>query len=206
MTMLWWEATQAHIGPATVVSPVCFEIRKRRESMTMYHWLYRLLAVLLLATLAACGGGQADAPAEEADAPAEEAETGTESEGGEVGGIPVYPGATLPESGSPLAQGMEAMQEQMQAMQDVDGISIEAEGYVLPEGTTFEDVQSFYDEELTGQGWETMSDFDETVGGAIPNGGMTGWMKSETEIFTVMVMEEPQSGSNFMLTSYATEN
>jgi hypothetical protein len=62
-----------------------------------------------------------------------------------INDIPIYPGATPAESGSELAEMVDSMRRQSGG--DV------VEGYVLPEGITYEDAIAFYKAEMPELGW-----------------------------------------------------
>ncbi len=93
-----------------------------------------VLAVLLLA-LVACG----DSPATLED-------------------IPAYAGATAVKSGEdPIADTLVQNMEQDASLRGDLGVggSIAQMAYRLPDGTTWDQVKSFYDKELDAAGWES---------------------------------------------------
>ncbi len=167
--------------------------------MNVSDMLKRLLVVLSIVTLAACNfGGQATepttAPVEEATTPEGDAPMADEGE------LPLFPGATEPESGSPMATVLDTMKDQMASQENE--FDIQVDGYLLPEGTTFEDVQSFYNDELIALGWEEESTGDGSMP-EVPGGGTAAWTNGDEEALAVVVMENPTApGSNFLIVTH----
>lgn len=109
-------------------------------------WFLLVLLALLAVLLAACGGDPAT-----------------------VSDIPAYPDAAALQPGEdPIADTLINNMEQdanLRANMGVGG-SIEQMAYRLPAGTTWDQVKSFYDQELDGAGW------DSGMGG--PGGNLAG--------------------------------
>jgi hypothetical protein len=173
----------------------------------MHHWLYRLLAVLLLSTLAACGAGQANAPATPAAVQAtvaprattaqlEQAVTATTEEADAaatgIEAVPLYPGAIPPASGSELAAIVDGMKQQLVQGPGTDQGTVSVEGYVLPANVTFEDVMTFYEEELPARGWrlEPMSSAMTSASGSTATWSST----TGQEGVSIMAMDDPTGG------------
>ncbi|MEM8532267.1 MAG: hypothetical protein AAGF95_15585 [Chloroflexota bacterium] len=140
-----------------------------------------LMGAVMIIVLTACG---ANAPT-----PGNTEESGAASADGSDEAVPaapdvaLFPGAESPESDDPMAMVMDTFQEQV-ATQNA-GATVEA--YVLPQGTTFDDVQSHYESELTGRGWTTFA------GGEVSTGiGQAIWTNEDsTQTYTIQVFEDP---------------
>jgi hypothetical protein len=153
---------------------------------------------------AAEGGEMAEGNGEAA------AESGEMAEGGEMaadsgeaasGDIPVFPEATEPDADSQMAQMLETMKDQM-AQQEED-IDMQVEAYTLPEGTAFEDVRSFYEEEMSQRGWQAEEGADDMFA-SMPGGGAAAWSKGTNEAFAIVMMEDPSTGGSFLIITRGT--
>ncbi|NJO04240.1 MAG: hypothetical protein HC876_01140 [Chloroflexaceae bacterium] len=137
-------------------------------NLKLLYWLGTTLMLTML--LAACGGAPDTAP------------------------IPVFNGATeiTGDAGIMATTIRDALEQQ----QEQAGFETTTGVYNLPEGAMFADVEGFYEEELTGRGWER-----EDVGEApIPDGGMAGWSRGRDQAFVAMVVNDPLSGENVLVT------
>jgi hypothetical protein len=117
------------------------------------------------------------------------------------GDVPVFPEAAEPEADSQMAQMLDAMKEQMAQQQE--GIDMQIEAYTLPEGTAFEDVRSFYEEELSQRGWQAEEGADEMFS-SMPGGGAAAWSKGTDEAFAVVMMEDPSTGGSILIITRGT--
>jgi hypothetical protein len=85
-----------------------------------------------------------------------------------ISDIAIYPGATLMEVGQNTMA--DELAETIRTSAGAEGVSVEVNLYSLPEGTTWEDVKSFYDDEIGGTDWTpesdltTETDFFSTIG------------------------------------------
>jgi hypothetical protein len=85
-----------------------------------------------------------------------------------VSEIPVYPGATLMERGQNSI--VDELANTIRTSAEAEGVIVEMNLYSLPEGTTWDDVKSFYNDELGNTDWmsesnlATETDFFSTIG------------------------------------------
>lgn len=157
-------------------------------------------AVLLFATLTACGAARSEPPVQPGAA---SAPTGAPAANADTpGGVPLYPDAKTLESSSPLATVVDTMKQQL-AQQQNPGADVKIDAYTLPSGTTFDQVKKFYGDSLGGDGWKEASTTEQTNLG-IPGGGSATWLKDNNSVVTIMVMPDPtQSGNSVLLVSHA---
>lgn len=123
------------------------------------------------------------------------------SAGGELtslADLPLFPEAQEIDPSSPMATVVDAMRQQIE--QQEDAAEFEVEAYALPSTVTFADVQSFYDEALTGRGWISASEAGVEMP-EIPGGGVGAWTTdNQNEVISLVVMEDPmQTGESIMI-------
>lgn len=89
--------------------------------------------------------------------------------------VPLYPGAEPLQSGqNQLADPMVARMELLAGQR---GLFAEMESYAVPAGTTWDDIRSFYEEALAGEGWQPVPDLtveEETI-------RFVGWSRGKEE-------------------------
>jgi hypothetical protein len=136
-------------------------------------------AALMVALLAACGGGSTPSG----------------------GTLPLFAGAKPLEGGSPMAVAVDAAKQQLKQQGGTDAT---VDAYTLPTGTSFDQVKTFYNDSLASAGWK-----DAANGAAMPTmpgGGTAVWTKNDNEVFTVTVMPDPtNSGGAVLLVAHATK-
>jgi hypothetical protein len=139
------------------------------------------LFIILIIALVACGGSQR--PGQDSAAPAESGA----AEGGEAvaSDIPVYPDAKNYETGNNMM--VDAMVDPMvKQFESQYGGNAEVNFFAVPQGTTAQDIESFYTEKMTGMGWQVQ----ETQNA---NGATTMvWTKDDKNVFVLSFMEMPQ--------------
>jgi len=87
--------------------------------------------------------------------------------------IPVYPDATLIESGDdPIVDMLVAAMEEGMAESGED-VNVEFKTYGLGSGVSWDDIKSFYEDELAGTDWETDPELSEDSAEL----GMVGWLR-----------------------------
>jgi hypothetical protein len=164
----------------------------------------RLLTVLTLGTaatglLAACGAPAAPATptaapaAPAAKAPAKPVATGMV--------FPIYAGATPLAADNPMTPAIDAMKQQLKQQPDANVV---VDAYALPGGATFDQVKTFYTNELTSKGWKGV---DASQAGAnLPGGGAAAWIKDDNQVLTVMMMAVPaQAGAPVLIVAHGTK-
>jgi len=156
-----------------------------------------LVNAVLLALLVACGGTPSPATEDETagEAPADggdAADAPAEEEVPAAAEVALFPGAEPPPSGDPMAIAMDTLRDQVAAQNA--GATVEA--YVLPEGTTFDEVRSHYESELTGGGWTSLDGGE----AAVPGGGVATWVnENASQSYTIQVFENPsQPDTSFL--------
>jgi hypothetical protein len=120
-----------------------------------------LMTVLALA-LAACGSGSTGGTG------------GTTGGGTTSGGLPLFAGAKVVEEGSPMAIGINAIKDQMKAQPN--GADAKFDAYSLPAGTTFEQVKTFYNDELGKKGYKSAESMGASAA-SMPGSGV--WIKDD---------------------------
>lgn len=148
------------------------------------HALRLIGSLLIVLLLAACGGAAAPeptaAPAPTAEpapdptalpaddptaAPATDNATGDAPAAG-AGIVPVFPGAAEPAADDPVGIAIDALKQEF-AQQEEGTVN----GYLLPEGVTFEDLVAFYDTEMEALGWQKIdvpeAEVDPEMGGIL---------------------------------------
>jgi hypothetical protein len=139
------------------------------------------LFIILVMVLVACGGGQQ--VRQESAAPAEQ----DAADSGEAlaGDIPVYPDAKDYETGNNMM--VDALVDPMvKQFESQYGGKAEVNFFAVPQGTTAQDIESFYTEKMTGMGWQA----GETQSA---NGATTMvWTKDDKNVFVLSFMEIPQ--------------
>ncbi len=98
--------------------------------------VFLFLALILLVSASACGGGGADTAAT----------------------LPVYPGATELKPGEdPVADTLAKNMEQDAAIRQSAGMGgkMEQKAYKLPADASWDQIKAFYDKELGGAGWKS---------------------------------------------------
>ena len=120
-----------------------------------------LMTVLALA-LAACGSGGTGGTG------------GTTGGGTTSGGLPLFAGAKVVEEGSPMAIGINAIKDQMKAQPN--GADAKFDAYSLPAGTTFDQVKTFYNDELGKQGYTSAESMGASAA-SMPGSGV--WIKDD---------------------------
>lgn len=132
-----------------------------------------LITALLLLFVSACGAAPDTAP------------------------IPSFPGAEeVSGNESNMAAAIQKGLEQQQAQQGLDTTSTV---YRLPEETTFQNVEQFYQGELSGRGWTQQENIPATPGVSV-----AGWSRGSDQAFVVAVIQDPMSGDNLLMTMQAT--
>jgi hypothetical protein len=120
------------------------------------------MTVLALA-LAACGSGGSGGTG---------GTGGTTGGGTTSGGLPLFAGAKVVEEGSPMAIGINAIKDQMKAQPN--GADAKFDAYSLPAGTTFDQVKTFYNDELGKQGYTSAESMGASAA-SMPGSGV--WIK-----------------------------
>lgn len=107
--------------------------------------------------------------------------------------IPPFPGATVIDNEDNLVASTlrDALLEEQQAQ----GFEGESEVYTLPDGSSFADVESFYDEELGGRDWTK-----EPLELPVPDGGAAGWSRGDNQAFIALVLSDPLTGETLLVT------
>jgi hypothetical protein len=90
-----------------------------------------LLSVLVLTLALACGGGGTPVP---------------------MSDIPVYDGTTPTAAGDNAL--VDLVVESMEEAAAGEDVTMETQAYGLPDGTTWDDIKSFYNDELADTDWE----------------------------------------------------
>lgn len=135
---------------------------------------YLLFAAAMLLFVLACGGGME--PDTEPIAVFPEAEEATEDDSFVVGIL-------------------ESMADSLSEQEDFETTTA---FYELPQDVTFEEIEQFYDEELSGRDWTQLEDSPEIEGG-----GIAGWERGSDQAFFVMVMPDELNGTTIMMTMEA---
>jgi hypothetical protein len=121
-----------------------------------------LMTVLALA-LAACGSGGTGGTG------------GTTGGGTTSGGLPLFAGAKVVEEGSPMAMVVNASKDQLK--NQPGGADAKIDAYSLPAGTTFDQVKTFYNDELGKQGYKSAESMG-AAAGSMPGSGV--WIKENS--------------------------
>nr|PZN29542.1 MAG: hypothetical protein DIU80_09255 [Chloroflexota bacterium] len=148
-----------------------------------------LLAVLATAVLVACGGSQ---PATLTD-------------------IPAYPGAVELQPGeSTIADTLANNNQTDAAMREQLGVGgkTEQKGYSLPEDTGWDQVKSFYDEQLTAAGWGTNSMVSSIMEQANQGNDLfrtANWQKGGQNVTVVMLTSPVDPAEKQLLISLSSQ-
>ncbi len=111
--------------------------------------------------------------------------------------IPAYPDATVAAADDSMAA---TIRESLVEQQQDAGFETDGEVYVIPAGTAFADIESFYNEELTGRDWTVAEDTP-----SVPmTDGVAAWEHGRNQAFLIMMLEDPISGDNLLMTLKAT--
>jgi hypothetical protein len=137
---------------------------------------YLLFAVVLLLFVMACGGTEPD----------------TES-------IPAFPEAETITGEESFVVGL---LEGIADSTEEEGFEVTTEFYSLPDDASFEDVEAFYDEELTARDW-TKADSEDIPD--MDTGGAAGWEHGRNQAFLIMVMPDEMSDINVLMTMEAVQ-
>jgi hypothetical protein len=110
--------------------------------------------------------------------------------------IPAYPDAEVASEGNPV---VDAVRESFAEAQGDAGFDVESEVYTVPSGTDFSQIESFYEEELSGRGWTASNEIPD-----MPTGSMAAWEHGRNQAFIIMMMEDPLEGETLLMTLEAT--
>jgi|GEM_PF-4780463 len=134
------------------------------------------------------------APASSAAANATAESSATDGNTAASDEIPVYPGAEIVEENSALGQIMSTAKQQAQQQQN--NVNVTIDGYTLPEGTTFEQISTFYNDALTANGWKETATQPVQAG---QDGGSASWLKDNNEVLMVVMMPNLDGQGNSVL-------
>lgn len=180
--------------------------------MNWYRTITAAMSSALLAVLTACGGAApatnetansaapsvaaSSAAGAAAESPASSVAAGTAS-----GEIPLYTGATPLDPNSPMAMALSGVKQQLE--QQSSDASVTVDLYNLPPGTTFEQVEQFYNDALTADGWTDAT--GQTQMPEMQGGGSAAWSRNVSEAVAVLVLPDPTAGDRSLLVvSHAT--
>jgi len=110
--------------------------------------------------------------------------------------VPVYPQATPMERGT-----NEVADELMKTIIESSksqGLRVDLNLYVLPQGTAWEDVNAFYEGELTGKGWEPAPDLSSES----EHFRSAGWSRgsgSTEQALTLSYVDDVKGGTTFFV-------
>lgn len=103
--------------------------------------------------------------------------------------LPLFPDAKPFDSSSPMAAAVDSMKQQMAQQQSNATVDI----YELPSGVKFEQVKTFYNDELGKQGYSELKNQQQAQ---MPQGaGMAIWTNGSDEAVSLMVMDNPMGGA-----------
>lgn len=157
----------------------------------------------LLAALTACGGTPATTPSTSNQgnaAPSAAAAASSAAAPATAGELPLYPNVSEIQSGTPMATALDMIKQQLAQQQEGSNVTVDA--YTLPDDTSFEQVRTFYEQELTASGWKAIEIPQETAS-AMQGGGTAAWTKDDAEVLTIFTMADPtQSGTSFLLVAH----
>jgi hypothetical protein len=146
-----------------------------------------LIFVITIFSLIACSGNQQAATTDQSGNQEAASQAGEATIGGT---IPIYPNATDYKTGGNAM--MDTMLNPMiQQFESQYGGNATVRFYSVPQGTTAQDIETFYNEKMNGMGWKAEAVPQQNTGGA-PAPVTLVWNNQDKEIFVVSFMEIPQ--------------
>lgn len=127
-----------------------------------------------------------------------------------VGVIPTYAGASELKPGeSPVADTLVKNMEQNQALTGSLGVNakVEQKAFTLPQDASWDVVQKFYDEKLSGSGWSSNSMVSSAL--AQSNQGndqfqIANWQKGKQNLSLILIADPSNAGTKLLIMSLAT--